>query len=190
MKSSETIKFLEREGKKVLYAANKQEELFVTLNEVLWDVTKEFPEDKAEKIVEGTENLLQKDLLENISKYIPGTKGICREYETGKGPVDICCYDPTRNKIILVEVKRTAGSNAVYQVMKYKAGIQNMYEKHKNLGTTKLEAKQKGQHDTSGTTIPLSAFKEPEYYLAARHFTSSAKREALENNVRMITVEE
>lgn len=190
MKSSTNIRFVEQDDKLSIYAANKKEELLIDIVKMHNDIYLDFPDSEREMRKTGTEDLLQGEIFTNLASLIPGDVGVCREFETGKGPVDVLGRAADGSSVSLVEVKRHAHRKDVYQTLKYGDGIDAMVTEAEGHGFSAIEAKQKGDHDESGEMIPIDAFKKRRLYLASRKFARGTKEEAQEHGVGIIEVNE
>lgn len=190
MKASKQLGFIERDGYQILYAANSKEKLLVTMLDIDSDILLPFPDSERKMIKTGTEDLLQEEILNELDILIPGHEGICREFETGKGPVDVLGAAYDRSSVSLIEVKRHAHRKDVYQVVKYGDAIDNMVSNAREEGTDAIEVKRKGDHDGVGEMIPIDAFEARELYLASRKFARGTKEEAKEHNVHIIDMGE
>lgn len=188
MKASKNVRqdVLE-DGTEYIWAENSKEWLLIKLHEILEEVIFDFPQDKEPKMKKKqTEDELQQYVLDNFSSLIPGAEGICREFDTSKGPVDVLGYDPDNNRAILVEIKRNAQRKDVYQVLKYRDGTISMARDLKRKGVRAIEAKRKGDNDGRGPLIPVEAFERAELYLASTKFSKLAITEAEDHIVRTL----
>lgn len=190
MKASKNTQFIEQDGHTILYAANKKEELYIDLLEVREDIMLPFPSDDAEMIKTGTEDLLQEEIFANLPKLIDGHVSVCREFETGKGPVDVFGMNVENTETSLIEVKRHAHRKDVYQVLKYGDAIDALVEESRAKGFDAIEAKQKGDHDESGVMVTIDALANRKLYLASRKFARGTKEEAAEHEVGIIEMPE
>lgn len=190
MKSSTNIQFVEQEQSLAIYAANKKEELLIEILQMHQDIHLDFPDSEREMVKTGTEDDLQEEIFEKLGYLIPGHDSVCREFETGKGPVDVLGMALDRSEISLVEVKRHAHRKDVYQALKYGDGIDNMVEESVKAGFSAIEAKQKGDHDETGTMVPIGALRNRKLFLASRKFARGTKEEAAEHGVGIIDMGE
>jgi RecB family endonuclease NucS len=95
----------------------KGETLTISLGEVLSDVTVPLGEEPGlEK--DGVEAHLQTLLAADPDAIEGGLRLVRREHPTDIGPVDLLCRD-TDGRVVVVEVKRVAGIDAVEQVLRY-----------------------------------------------------------------------
>lgn len=186
MKSSKDIQFVEQDGHQMLYAANKKERLIVDLLEIHQDIYLPFPDSEREMVKEGTEDALQERIFAEYDSLVPGHIGVCREFQTGKGPVDVLGMSTDGTEVSLIEVKRHAHRKDVYQALKYGDGVDNMVDEYREQGWTSVEAKSKGSHDEEGTMISVDAFANRKLYLAAAKFAKGTKEEAAEHDVGII----
>lgn len=190
MKASTNIQFVEQDDKISIYAANKKEELLIEMVEIYQDIYLPFPDSEREMVKTGTEDALQEEIFQRFGELVPGHVGVCREFETGKGPVDVLGMSVDGKEIALVEVKRHAQRKDVYQSLRYGDGIDNMVEEAIAHGFSAVEAKQKGNHDETGTMISIDALRNRKLYLASRKFTRNTKQEAAEHDVGIIDMGE
>jgi endonuclease len=95
----------------------KGEELRITLEETLLDVTHDCGEDPG-LAKDGVEAHLQELLAANPGTLGEGFTLVRREYPTGIGPVDLLCRD-AQGRVIAVEVKRRAEIDGVEQLARY-----------------------------------------------------------------------
>lgn len=186
MKASSNIQFIEQDGHKLLYAANKKEELYVDLLATHQDIYLPFPDSERKMVKTGTEALLQEEIFERYGELVPGHKKVCREFETGKGPVDIFGISEDESEVSLIEVKRHAHRKDIYQVLKYGDGIDAMVADARAKEIEAVEAKQKGDHDESGTMISVDALANRKLYLASLKFARGTIKEAEGHNVGII----
>ncbi|MGH8902199.1 MAG: endonuclease NucS [Egibacteraceae bacterium] len=95
----------------------KGEELRITFEETLFDVSHDFGEDPG-LVKDGVEAHLQELLAANPEALGEGLTLVRREYPTGIGPVDLLCRD-AEGRAIAVEVKRRAEIDGVEQLARY-----------------------------------------------------------------------
>lgn len=95
-----------------------QENLTLTLHEIVSDSAHELDLDAEGLITEGTENHLQEWLADNPEVIGEGFTFVEREFRTEHGPVDLLMKDPEGN-YLAVEIKRIAMLGTVGQVQRY-----------------------------------------------------------------------
>lgn len=95
-----------------------KESLQVQIHEMISDTDFSLEPGEVELVRDGTEKHLQAWLAENPEVIGEGLRFLEREFQTNAGPVDLL-LENAQGKKILCEVKRTASSNAVYQIKKY-----------------------------------------------------------------------
>lgn len=188
MKASKQLGFIEQDGHLILHAGNSKEELFVDMLDVVYDEILPFPDSEREMEKTGTEDLLQEEISRELSLLDPRLEFVCREFETGKGPVDILGRTKEHDAVALIEVKRHAHRKDVYQVIKYANAIDNMVSDARKNDIDAIEAKTKGDHDGAGVMISVNEFANRELYLAGRTFARGTIDEAIENGVAIIEV--
>lgn len=118
MKSANQTDTVNEAGEEVWTFDAKQETLVITLHKILNISDHTLMDDDPGTTKDGTE----KDLQDWLSKH-PEVLGknfriIAKEYQTGKGPVDLLALDAD-NKPVAVEVKRVAALGAVDQCRRY-----------------------------------------------------------------------
>lgn len=95
----------------------KGETLTITIDQVLSDVSHNFPPDPGLQ-KDGVEAHLQELLAANCETIAAGLRLIRREYATDIGPVDILCCDAD-GRTVAVEVKRRGDIDGVEQLARY-----------------------------------------------------------------------
>jgi RecB family endonuclease NucS len=97
-----------------------EDRLEITLAEVLSDVSLDMgsPLDAAAPDKDGVEAHLQELLAERPASLGDGFQLVRREWPTDIGPVDLMCRDGDE-QWVAVEIKRTAGVEAVEQLSRY-----------------------------------------------------------------------
>ncbi len=97
--------------------SSKGEELVISVEEVLSDVTHDLGTDPG-LVKDGVEKHLQELLADRCDVLGAGWSVVRREYPTDIGPVDLLCRDDT-GAHVLVEVKRHAEIDGVEQLTRY-----------------------------------------------------------------------
>lgn len=114
-----TIISIIRRGKKQTWTfSNKKEQISIVIHRIIEDV--EFLLDEVEPglVRSRTEDELQAWLAKHPEAVGRGYKFVAREFRTPVGPVDLLMQDEFDNYIV-VEVKRKAMIDSVYQVKRY-----------------------------------------------------------------------
>lgn len=188
VKSTNTV--VSSTGAPILIVEGRKETLRIHLQNVLQDIYLPFAEDD-DMAKTGTEDELQAHMLQHLGYYVPGSYPICREFETGKGRVDVCGMGGD-GRLVLVELKRKAVRKDVYQVLRYADGIDQIREAAVSQGVRELEIKSsmKGQTDKTGEMVGVEALEGVHLYLGASAFTKNTKEEAAEHGVGIIDVSE
>ena len=112
-----------KDGKLILTITGKNEKLTITFTEVTETITLPLGnEDPGLKRI-STEDHLQEWLYQHPEFFEPKIHRGEREYQTGRGPVDLFfeCYDGSG---LVVEVKRVAALNTVGQLLRYTDAIE------------------------------------------------------------------
>ena len=144
MKASKELMMVEKADGVYLKAANTKESLLIQMLDIKADIFLDFPDSERDMVKTGTEDNLQEYISNNMAALIPGYIPVCREFETGKGPVDVFGMTEERDGVALIEVKRHAHRKDVYQVVKYSNGLDEMVASARNEGIERIEAKRKG----------------------------------------------
>ena len=98
------------------------EELVIDIAEVISDTELAFGEEPG-LVKDGVEAELQLLLAGEPSAIEPGLTLVCREHETGIGPVDLLCRDAAGGAVA-VEVKRRGDIDGVEQLTRYLARLE------------------------------------------------------------------
>lgn len=182
-----------------MVVTNLHESLHIRMYEVIRDDTYEFPEGTGglgELQKRQSEDELQGWLADNFDTVFGGygVSFVCREFETGKGPVDLLGVSRERGSIALIEVKRHAKLKDVYQVLRYKHATSEQYALLTAQGMDEFPAYSRKTAITTGSLpkqdaimMPTSSLKEPMLFLVAERFTSGAETECEKNGVIAIT---
>lgn len=116
-------------GQLLLTVASSNESIDVVIFRKLFDLTFDMEADKADTIVNGTERQLQEWLARpvNWDRFLgAGSSYLCRELQTQNGSIDLVGHRGGR--LIIIEVKRKAKKNDVYQVLRYKEALRKSYD--------------------------------------------------------------
>lgn len=114
-----------------LVVSSKTETIDVSMFEIYFDMELDFPEDDRELKRKGTEKQLQAWLSidANFEKtFGPNCSFLTREWFTGKGNVDLLGLDSSDGQVMLIEVKRIAKRNDVFQVTRYRTALRELHE--------------------------------------------------------------
>lgn len=180
-----------------MVVSNAHERLHIRIHEIVRDDTYDFPEGTGgleELQKRQSEDELQGWLADNFDTVF-GRHGIgfvCREFETGKGPVDLLGVSQA-GSIALIEVKRHAKLKDVYQVLRYKHATSEQYALLSAQGIEEFPAYSRKTTMETGTVqrqdaimLPTEALREPRLFLVAERFTSGAEDECAKNGVTAI----
>jgi RecB family endonuclease NucS len=107
------------------HAGKTEDRLTIAIAEVLSDVSHEMgsPDEDTALTKDGVEAHLQELLAEAPYWCGEGLRLVRREWPTDIGPVDLMCRDPDE-QWVAVEIKRVAGIDAVEQLTRYLARIE------------------------------------------------------------------
>jgi RecB family endonuclease NucS len=118
MKSANQTDSVNDDGEDVWTFDSKDEILAITLHKILTISEHTLMEDDPGTTKDGTEKDLQDWLYKHPEVLGKNFRIIAKEYQTGKGPVDLLALDAD-NRPVAVEVKRVAALGAVDQCKRY-----------------------------------------------------------------------
>jgi Holliday junction resolvase-like predicted endonuclease len=121
------------DGSIVLTVSSKDESIDVIMYRKIMDLNVELPDDTSKSMVNGTERQLQEWLSRRnnwLSAVGTGTSFLCRELKTDTGSVDLVGVRDADHRMILIEVKRRANRNDVFQVLRYKDAVMRSLANH------------------------------------------------------------
>lgn len=179
-----------------MVVGNAHETLHIRLYDVIKEDTYDFPQDDGgiESLVKSrSEDDVQAWLVthfeETFGKY--GIDFVCREFETGKGPVDLLGVSDDGTRLALIEVKRHAKLKDAYQVLRYRHATGEMHAMLSAKGVTEYDAY--SHRTTSGdighvpqdspVTLDVGTLENPMMFLVAERFTSGAVSECEKNGI-------
>lgn len=111
-------------GTTTIYAESRNEYIIITCHRIFSSWNPEVSPDDPGLTYDGTEEQIQEWLFDNIQDILP-FRAIQREYKTENGKVDILVHqEDNPHDVFLVEVKRTAMSDAVHQLKRYYEGCE------------------------------------------------------------------
>lgn len=120
-----------------LVVSSKTETIDVSMFEIHFDMELDFPEDDKELKRKGTEKQLQAWLSIDdnfIRTFGDNCRFLTREWFTGKGNVDLLGLDSSDGQVMLIEVKRIAKRNDVFQVFRYKTALKELHDYAVSIG--------------------------------------------------------
>lgn len=162
---------------KILTVTSKKGEVIdVVMYKTLVDVTLDVPDDTSDSMVNGTERQLQEWMSRDgtfQSLFGQHTVFVMRELKVDTGSIDLFGFDMETNKCIIIEVKRRAVKNDIYQLLRYRESIMK--------AAATMDHTISDQIDAASQLIPLndvvrqnalkrvsfSTMADPELYLAA-----------------------
>lgn len=161
------------DGTRHMVFAHGGESLDVTVHEVIFEQHLDgFGEAGLER--HGTEAQLQEWLATNgnLERVMgDGTRFVCREYETGKGPVDI--LGDLDGRVTLVEVKRYAKRSDTFQLLRYREALRERCEDARAFGETRLASLAR----RNDVTLTVEGAADPVLVLVAERFAAGACEE-------------
>ena len=164
-----------------LIAKNKTETIDVTLYAILYEHSLDV--DETESLERhGTETEVQEYLATHegfAANFGDSMQFLTREYETGKGRVDLLAFDKTDNQVVLIEVKRIAKRSDIFQLVRYQTALLEHSQDEGSFVTT-------GQKDA--LALLCSSVKSPHMILAAGRFRPKVKEDAAKFGIRCVTI--
>lgn len=132
----------------------------------------------------GTEAHLQKWLSNDKNfKDVFGinTEFIRQELDTGNGSCDLVGYDHSTEKLMLIEVKRNAKKQDIYQVVRYDDAIHELYKQSIKNNSEFLELRQ------SDCLIKTASAESPvQLYLVASEVKKGVREEGELHNINVV----
>lgn len=185
-KSTDIRQQVEPDGCEHLYASSNRESIDVKIYAILFETFLDFP-DEAELQREGTEKQLQAWLAngDNFHAVVgEQTEFVTREFQTGKGAVDLLGVDRDDGQISLIEVKREAKRNDPFQVVRYRTALMEQ----RDLAIEAGEAEFKTTATKDAVAIPVDACRDPHMTLVAPSFKRGVAAECDRRGVRGIQI--
>lgn len=128
-KSSSITEDRMSDGATVITVQGKDESIDVVVYRKIIDVTIDMPEDPSKSIINGTERQFQ-EWLSRRENWAPrfgeNTVFLARELKTSNGAIDLTGYDENTSELMIIEMKRRANKNDVYQVLRYAEALGKM----------------------------------------------------------------
>ena len=159
-----------------LYVKSTKEQLHIIIHEVLFEMHLDFDEDK-DLIHTGTEKQLQAWLAEENNfhnTFGEDIQFITREYQTTKGAVDLLGQADEDEQVVLIEVKRTAKRNDVFQLTRYRTALHELYDNAVEAGDKEIITV---QDKKKAVPLPTHTIKDPHAYLVASKMLNGVKEE-------------
>ena len=173
-------------GRQHLYVSSNSESLDIDIFAELFEQFLDFPDDQdLERF--GTEKQLQAWLAndDNLKKSVsPDLDFVTREYQTGKGPVDILAKNNQDDQACLIEVKRYAKKNDSFQLVRYKTSLEELRD----------EARYAGEDEVATTavkgavTLSVDSLDDVHMVLVAPKFHRGVESEAEKRGVRAVKI--
>ncbi len=168
-----------------LVVSSKTETIDISMFEIYFDLELDFPEDDKELKRKGTEKQLQAWL--SIDKNFEDTFGercrfLTREWFTGKGNVDLLGFDSSDGQVMLIEVKRIAKRNDVFQVFRYKTALRELYEYAVSMGEREVTTTQ----SKGAFHVATSSIENPHAILIASKLKDGVREECEKQGVMAI----
>jgi RecB family endonuclease NucS len=172
-KTTDISEFVDDDGFRHMLFSSKREHVDVTVYKVLFEQHLDgFVESDLER--HGTEGQLQKwlSLDGNLAAVMgDGTKFVCREYETGKGPVDL--LGVRDGHLVLIEVKRFARRSDTFQLVRYHEALRERCADARCLGKDTLAS----LVPRSDLAVSVDEASDPVLVLVAERFGGRTKEE-------------
>lgn len=176
------------DGQLHIIAKANDETIDVTIYDMAFDMTFDDMDEEGDALTRhGTERQMQAWLSRQTnfsSTFGDGCTFLEREWQTGKGPVDLLGIDPD-GRLMLIETKRRAKMSDVYQVVRYETAVHNEYERLAAIGETSIKVGRRGEH-----VIPIIAMEAPLSFLVCSRNDSKVADECVEHGVSLIHIKD
>lgn len=146
-------------GIKHITATSKNERIDISIYDVKLDMELDMGDDDSELRRVGTERQMQEWLSRPetfASVFGNDATFVGREYQTGKGPVDLLGMDSRDGQAMFIEVKRFAARKDIFQVIRYRESIQDAYDRAIEDGDDTIRT----SNDASAIVIPTSSARD------------------------------
>lgn len=180
-KSTELSQQMCDDGHEHLIASSNKETIDIKIYEILMETFIDFP-DEAELQRQGTEKQLQAWLAneDNFRSVLgDGIGFVTREFQTGKGAVDLLGMDKSDGQIALIEVKREAKRNDPFQVVRYRTALREQREAAIAAGEDSFTT----TATKDAIPIPVEACADPHMILVAPRFKRGVAAECEKRGV-------
>ena len=180
-KSAELSQQMGDDGYEHLIVSSNKETIDIKIYEILMETFIDFP-DEAELQRQGTEKQLQAWLAneDNFRSVLgDGIEFVTREFQTGKGAVDLLGIDKSDGQIALIEVKREAKRNDPFQVVRYKTAL----KEHRQRAIASGEDSFTTTATKDAIPIPVEACSDPHMILVAPRFKRGVAAECEKRGV-------
>lgn len=165
-----------------LVVSSKTETIDVSMFEIYFDMELDFPEDDKELKRKGTEKQLQAWLSIDdnfIKTFGSHCRFLTREWFTGKGNVDLLGLDSSDGQVMLIEVKRMAKRNDVFQVFRYKTALRELHEYAVSMGENEVVTTQ----SKGAFPVATSSIENPHAILIASKLKDGVREECEKQGV-------
>lgn len=185
------------DGTAVLTVTSKKNEIIdVIMYRKMLDMVIDVPEDDSNSMVNGTERQLQEWLTRpDVFKPTFGDNKefIMRELKVDTGSIDIFGFDCESNRAMIIEVKRKAMKNDVYQIVRYRDSIQKAALTMDSSISDQIDAaarlipqEEQSRLDAVGR-LSFSTMANPECYLIAESGHGPVAEACSEHDIEFIT---
>lgn len=178
-------------GEHHLLASAKDETIDVLLINILSDITIDDMDSDGDALKRrGTEKQMQEWLTREgvFERTFNHGRFLMREYDTGYGPVDLLGISDTddnadNSMLMLIEVKRNAKPNDVFQVMRYHDALTR---KHHELEEKHVESIDIGRDEP--LIVPSSAFRDPMMFLVSSRGSQKTAEQCASHGVHYVNI--
>lgn len=180
-RSTEMQEYVDDDGIDHFVASSNRERIDVKVYGVAFETFLDFP-DEAELERQGTEKQLQAWLAneDNFHGVVgAGTDFLAREYQTGKGPVDLLGTSRADGQVALVEVKRYAKRNDAFQLVRYRTALREMGRAAGDAGEREFVT----TAVRGALALPVSSVENPHMVLVAPRFHRGVAEECARRGV-------
>ena len=173
-------------GMQHLYVSSNSESLDIDIFNLFLEQFLDFPDDQ-DLARFGTEKQLQAWLANdaNLKNSVsPELDFVTREYQTGKGPVDILAKNNCDGQACLIEVKRYAKKNDSFQLVRYKTSLEELRDEARAAGEDKIIT----TAVKDAVALPVDALDDIHMALVAPKFHRGVEAEAEKRGVMAIKI--
>lgn len=170
MSHSKRLDFVTIDGVRHLIVEAKSETIDVTIYDVIFEQHLDV-EDEETLERYGTEKQIQ-EWLESSGfdlMFHGDVDFVMREYQTGRGPVDVFGYDRHDGQACLIEVKRVAKKSDVFQLIRYRSALLEHADDSEGSFVTTARP--------DALRVECSRVQDPHMYLVATRFRPNVRAE-------------
>lgn len=174
----------DEDGLHHIIAESNDETIDITIYEMFTDITRDDVDGDGDALERhGTEKQMQEWLTRSdVFPEVFDGKFLMREFDTGYGPVDLLGMSDDE-RLMLIEVKRNAKPNDVFQVMRYRDALVRRHETLERKGQDELDV----GRDTT-LLVPSQALTDPIMYLVSGKDSKKTREQCQTHDVRFVSI--